>query len=83
MKLTRKSYNRRIFTFGALVFLSIALMSTGFATWVMSQNATQNMEGGVNVGTITDGALEFTKEKNEDELVKSSSKYIDININRT
>lgn len=69
MKLTRKSYNRRIFTFGALVFLSIALMSTGFATWVMSQNATQDMEGGVNVGTITDGALEFTKEKNEDELV--------------
>ena len=63
MKLTRKSYNRRIFTFGALVFLSVALMSTGFATWVMSQNASQNVNGGVTVGTITDGALEFTKEK--------------------
>ena len=78
MKLTRKSYNRRIFTFGALIFLSIALMSTGFATWVMSQNAEQNLEGGVNVGTITDGALEFTKEKAEDEIVTFGATGKDI-----
>jgi hypothetical protein len=59
MKLTRKSYNRRVFSFGALVFLAIALMSTGFATWVMSTNAEAGGSGNVNVGTITDGALSF------------------------
>ena len=61
MKLTRKSYNRRVFTFGALVFLAIALMSTGFATWVMSTNAETSENGNVNVGTITDGALSFVE----------------------
>ena len=61
MKLTRKSYNRRVFSFGALVFLAIALMSTGFATWIMSTNAESNASGNVNVGTITDGALSFIK----------------------
>ena len=59
MKLTRKSYNRRVFSFGALVFLAIALMSTGFATWVMSTNAETSGTGNVNIGTITDGALSF------------------------
>ena len=53
MKLTRKSYNRRIFTFGTLVFLSAALMSTGFATWIMSKDASQNQTGNVTMGTIT------------------------------
>ena len=61
MKLTRKSYNRRVFTFGALVFLAIALMSTGFATWVMSTNAETGESGNVHVGTITDGALSFVE----------------------
>lgn len=59
MKLTKKSYNRRIYVFGIMVFLSIALISTGFATWVMSKNATENPEGSINVGTITDGAIKF------------------------
>ena len=62
MKLTRKSYNRRVFTFGTLVFLSIALISTGFATWVMSTNAEDDFTDGVNVGTITDGQLSFVKD---------------------
>ena len=62
MKLTRKSYNRRVFTFGTLIFLSIALISTGFATWVMSTNAEDGFTDGVNVGTITDGQLAFVKD---------------------
>ena len=64
MKLTRKSYNRRVFTFGTLIFLSIALISTGFATWVMSTNAENGFTDGVNVGTITDGQLAFVKDTN-------------------
>ena len=60
MKLTRKSYNRRVYTFGTLIFLAIALISTGFASWVMSTNKSDKIEGGsFEVGTITDGSLEF------------------------
>ena len=59
MKLTRKSYNRRIFTFGTLVFLSAALMSTGFATWIMSKDASTDQNGNVTMGTITDGEVSF------------------------
>lgn len=36
-KLTRNSYKRKIILFGVIVFMSIALISTGFAAWVMSQ----------------------------------------------
>lgn len=59
MKLTKRSYNRRIYVFGIVMFLSIALMSTGFATWVMSQNANKDGEGNIQVGTITDGSIAF------------------------
>lgn len=60
MKLTRKSYNRRVYTFGTLIFLAIALISTGFASWVMSTNKSDIIDGGsFEVGTITDGSLEF------------------------
>lgn len=60
MKLTRKSYNRRVFAFGAVMFLAIALISTGFATWIMSNDATTNEEGTIEVGTITDGSIKFS-----------------------
>ena len=60
MKLTRKSYNRRVYTFGTLIFIAIALISTGFASWVMSTDKSDKIDGGsFEVGTITDGSLEF------------------------
>ena len=62
MKLTRKSFNRRIFAFGILIFSSISLVSTGFATWVMSKNANTKEEGEIVVGTITDGSISFVEE---------------------
>ena len=36
MKLTRKHYNRKILSFGLVLFLAVALLSTGFAAWIMS-----------------------------------------------
>lgn len=68
MKLTRKSYNRRIYTFGILAFLAVALISTGFAAWVMSTNATNEETGSAHVGVITDGQLSFVK-NNDNKVV--------------
>lgn len=60
MKITKKSYNRRVLSFGVVMFLAIALISTGFATWVMSNEAKEDETGNISVGTITDGSLSFS-----------------------
>lgn len=60
-KITRNSYKRKVVLFGVLVFLSIALISTGFASWVMSQGAKQESNGNVSVGVVADSNLKFEK----------------------
>lgn len=57
-KLTRNSYKRKIVLFGVIVFMSIALISTGFAAWVMSQEKKQSTSGNVTVGAVTEGNIE-------------------------
>lgn len=57
-KLTRNSYKRKIILFGVIVFMSIALISTGFATWVMLQEKKQSTSGNVTVGAVTEGNIE-------------------------
>lgn len=69
-KLTRNSYKRKVILFGVLIFMSIALISTGFAAWVMSTNANQNQEGNVTVGQVTEGKLKIT------ELTLSNDSFI-------
>lgn len=59
MKSTRGFYRRKIFLFGLFIFISIALISTGFAAWVMSTNATSNQQGNINVGTVTDAQIKI------------------------
>lgn len=59
-KLTRKSYQRKAMVVGATAFSGIALMATGFAAWVISSSATRNVQGGVQVGTISNKSIEIT-----------------------
>lgn len=63
MKLTRKHYNRKILSFGLVLFLAVALLSTGFAAWIMSTGAEEENGGNVSIGAVTDGSLEFTEVK--------------------
>ena len=57
-RLTKNSYKRKIILFGLLIFMSIALISTGFAAWVMSTNATNDdAQGNVTVGVVKDASL--------------------------
>ena len=60
MKLTKRSFNRRIYAFGLMMFVAIGLISTGFASWVMSKNAAADTPGDITVGTITDGSIQIT-----------------------
>lgn len=70
-KLTRNSYKRKIILFGVIVFMSIALISTGFAAWVMSQEKKQSTSGNVTVGAVTEGNIEVTL----DELTVKDFKF--------
>lgn len=96
MKLTKKSYNRRMFALGALLFLSVGLVSTGFAAFVMSKGATNNQDGHIQVGTITDGAVKFdevnfkdnvdtivfeaAKDDNDDEVKWDGTNYENLSV---
>lgn len=62
-KLTRKSYQRKAMVVGATAFAGIALVATGFAAWVISSSATKNVQGNVNVGTISEKSIEITEVK--------------------
>lgn len=65
-KLTRKSYQRKAMVVGATAFAGIALVATGFAAWVISSSATKNVQGGVQVGTISNKSIEITEVKFEE-----------------
>lgn len=76
MKVTRGHFNRKVLFFGLLLFLAISLISTGFASWIMSTGAEEGENGNVHVGTVTDGSLEFGKiefANNNSEIIFDAS----------
>ena len=58
-RLTRNSYKRKIILFGVFVFMSIALISTGFAAWVMSADDEVTDDGNVDVGVVKDSTIDI------------------------
>lgn len=59
-KLTRKSYKRKKIAFAAVILGGVALVSSGFAAFVLSQDKTGDGTGSIKVGKVSDGALEMT-----------------------
>ena len=58
-KLTRKSYKRKKIAFAAVILGGVALVSSGFAAWVLSSNAKDNTAGSVTVGKVEKGGLKL------------------------
>lgn len=56
-KLTRKSYKRKKIAFAAVILGGVALVSSGFAAWVLSNTKDVEGNGKVNVGEIIDSSL--------------------------
>ena len=57
-RLTRRSYKRKIITLGVSIFSALALFATGFASWIISSDATQSSEGNnVSVGVVSDKSI--------------------------
>lgn len=61
--MTRNSFKRKVIVFGIMIFASIALISTGFAAWIISQNAKQEGEGNIAVGVVTDNNIKIDEIK--------------------
>ena len=59
-KTTRKSFSRKAIIIIASVFLVISLTATGFAAWLISNDANANKPGNVTVSDISDQILGVT-----------------------
>ena len=68
-RFTRRSYRRRKLFVGIALFSSVALISTGFASWIISLNAKGEIGGDVTVGTVTDSSvtIEINREYEDEE----------------
>ena len=59
-KTTRKSFSRKAIIIIASVFLVISLTATGFAAWLISNDAGGNGTGNVNASNVSDAILGVT-----------------------
>ena len=66
-RLTLKSFRRKRIAMGLALFASTALVSTGFAAWIVSSTANSEGQGNVSMGQITDAALKI-EIQNKDNL---------------
>ncbi len=58
--MTRNSFKRKVIIFGVMIFASIALISTGFAAWIISTNAKQETSGNIEVGVVSDKNIKIS-----------------------
>ena len=58
-KITRRSYKRKKIIMGVALFGAIALVSTGFAAWVLSASATEQKEASIKVGKVEENNIKF------------------------
>lgn len=58
-RITRKSYKRKKVVFGLCMFAAVALISTGFAAWILSADATKDNNGTLQVGVVNDGSVKL------------------------
>ncbi len=58
-KLTRKSYKRKKVAFAAVVLGGVALVSSGFAAFVLSAGAEQKNPGNLEIGSVINGSLKM------------------------
>lgn len=65
-KTTRKSFSRKAIVAVVSVFLTISLTAVGFASWLISNDASTNGTGNVKASNVSDAILGVTIEKADD-----------------
>lgn len=67
-KFTRRGYKRRKVFLGLCLFASVALISTGFASWIISAGSKDTTDGDVTVGVVQDSSVEILINETTDSL---------------
>ena len=62
-KTTRKSFSRKAIVVVMCVFLTISLTAVGFASWLISNDASKEGTGNVNASNVSDAILGVTIDK--------------------
>ncbi len=52
MKITRSTFTRKALTFGIVVFMSVALVASGFAAWLISSGSDSQQQGAIKVEVV-------------------------------
>lgn len=83
-KLTRRAYNRKVLVFGISIFMSIAMISTGFAAWVLSSvTGVNDAAAPVQVAVVTDNSITMTVEQWEEGEWKGATLSFDAKTTDT
>ena len=59
-RITRNSYQRKIILFGVMMFSAVALISSGFAAWVLSTEQKQSVNGNASVAAVSDASFNLS-----------------------
>lgn len=64
-KTTRKSFSRKAIVVVMSVFLTVSLTAVGFASWLISNDASTNGTGNVTASNVSDAILDVTIDKSK------------------
>lgn len=59
VRTTRRAFRRKLLTFGLATFMCVALSATGFAAWMLSNDARADVNGGLQVGAVSEAGIEI------------------------
>lgn len=59
MKTTRSNFTRKALTFGIIVFMSVALVASGFAIWTISGGSNASGSSNVNVESVSSANIQI------------------------
>lgn len=60
MRTTRRGFGRKVVLFGIAVFTAIALTATGFAAWLISNDAQNQQAGNISGASVQEASIKIT-----------------------
>lgn len=68
---TRRAFRKKLVMFGISTFMCLALTATGFAAWMLSSNAREELAGNIEVAAVSEAGIEIENLVFADENVKN------------
>lgn len=57
-RMTRRAFRKKLITFGVSTFMCLALTATGFAAWMLSNDANKGASGEIEVAAVSEAGIE-------------------------